>query len=387
MPKTFPAGFSGAGGWPCFKQQESLKRPHPNGQYCHKIQTSNYSNFYASDEEKENKQHGVYAQLGELKREIDHLRTIIQRYFESSTDRASATKPHEVANGSECAHTRSTHCVGRNVGDVERLHVAGQSQAVGASNNILQLEGNSNNSVARRDFHRRNTDQNSGKVDLCAERSGDTKHGRHANQSPAFLHQIPHGRGSGRAVPTDVSPHPHAIEHVMDPPTVKRKTYIAAVLESGKPLDGDSNAHQGSFLRGIRNANCNLVGTEDKDVPSEPVSALNVYGGKGRGNTSPGVITNIHKLGHLQPMSRATVTEADSKIRKILGSGYGTHSAKRGAITQLFKQVADGNVRLDEVQHLAKHQSIESLLRYNSDPVTTALALGTQKATRKLHIW
>ena len=67
----------------------------------------------------------------------------------------------------------------------------------------------------------------------------------------------------------------------------------------------------------------------------------------------------ITKLGQLQPMSRTSVSEVDAKIRRILGTGFGSHSAKRGAITQLFAEVVKGNTRLEEVQRLAKHQSLD----------------------------
>ena len=83
-------------------------------------------------------------------------------------------------------------------------------------------------------------------------------------------------------------------------------------------------------------------------------------------------------------LCRTTVRKMDSKIRDILGAGFGTHSAKRGAITMLFREVAQGKLTLEDLKNLAKHQEIESLLRYNSDPVTTALALGTAKATSLL---
>ena len=83
-------------------------------------------------------------------------------------------------------------------------------------------------------------------------------------------------------------------------------------------------------------------------------------------------------------MCRTNVREMDRNIKRVLGEGFGTHSAKRGAVTQLFQEVVKGTVGIEDVKKLAKHQQIESLLRYNSNPVTTALALGTGKATAKL---
>ena len=92
----------------------------------------------------------------------------------------------------------------------------------------------------------------------------------------------------------------------------------------------------------------------------------------------------VSRLRQGDKVCRTTVREMDFEIRRILGSGFGTHSLKRGAITFLFREVVEGRLLLSEIQHLSKHLNLESLLRYNANQVITARALGTQRVSNLL---
>ena len=104
------------------------------------------------------------------------------------------------------------------------------------------------------------------------------------------------------------------------------------------------------------------------------------------GPGTPELAQHIQSMNPGQRLCYTTVREMGHQIRSILGQGYGTHSIKRGAITHLFHEISLGNLRMQEVQNLTKHQNIESLLRYNANSVTTARALGTQRVSALLPV-
>ena len=113
------------------------------------------------------------------------------------------------------------------------------------------------------------------------------------------------------------------------------------MLEGGKPLVRNGSVDQRTVLRSRVQQNCNLVGKAYEDVPPKPISPIHVYRHRGTGHGGARKV-NVAQLKPLQPMSWATTSQVDVEIRKILGLGFGSHSAKRGAITLLL---ADGGKR------------------------------------------
>ena len=69
------------------------------------------------------------------------------------------------------------------------------------------------------------------------------------------------------------------------------------------------------------------------------------------------------------------------RMKKLFGKEYSSHSLKHGAITFLLGLVAKGTLTLEEVARLAKHENVETTIRYGGNPEVVALALGTQRAT------
>ena len=164
----------------------------------------------------------------------------------------------------------------------------------------------------------------------------------------------------------------------------ERKTYLTALLESSKSVDRNSKFDKSAISRGNTPPNSYLVGQEHENVSIKSFPPFHVHGDRGTGNQATiRVYQPIGAVGtHVSDPSIPGRQQNSRYSRKGVRNALG----EKGAITQLFAEVVKGTLRLDEVQHLAKHQALESLLRYNADPVTTALALGTQNATKKLRI-
>ena len=82
-----------------------------------------------------------------------------------------------------------------------------------------------------------------------------------------------------------------------------------------------------------------------------------------------------------QPLSKWSTQKISNAMKKLFGKEYSSHSLKHGAITFLLGLVAKGTLTLEEVARLAKHENVETTIRYGGNPEVVALALGTQRAT------
>lgn len=82
-----------------------------------------------------------------------------------------------------------------------------------------------------------------------------------------------------------------------------------------------------------------------------------------------------------QPLSKWSTQKISNAMKKLFGKEYSSHSLKHGAITFLLGLVAKGILTLEEVARLAKHENVETTIRYGGNPEVVALALGTQRAT------
>eukprot|EP00760_Papus_ankaliazontas_P009200 PhM_4_TR13978/c3_g4_i2/m.35985 len=85
-----------------------------------------------------------------------------------------------------------------------------------------------------------------------------------------------------------------------------------------------------------------------------------------------------------EPLSTWSSDRLNRVLRRVLGSGYSSHSIKRGAVTTLLRAVASGHIPIEMVSRLAKHATLQSTLRYAEGSSATALALGTQRVTALL---
>jgi hypothetical protein len=100
----------------------------------------------------------------------------------------------------------------------------------------------------------------------------------------------------------------------------------------------------------------------------------------------------IHFVNQLpQPQSPFTTLDAHNfdRVTSRLKVKWTAHSLKRGAVTHLIEQAAEGNVDPWIVARLAKHKAglmefPETTLRYAANDPATAVMLGTQAATRLL---
>lgn len=102
------------------------------------------------------------------------------------------------------------------------------------------------------------------------------------------------------------------------------------------------------------------------------------------GNFTPLVHHGIAKMRDGAPLCRTTVRQINALLGKILGPEYSSHSLKRGAVTTAMESVQSGLITIEDVARLAKHQDINTTIRYAGNLTSLALALGTQKVTRML---
>ena len=154
------------------------------------------------------------------------------------------------------------------------------------------------------------------------------------------------------------------------------------VLENGSSLDGNGGTFDRTDIKGYSRRGSDLLGKSNEVNENEPLSTVYVRDCDGPRNCR---VSGLHETNTQGcRMCYTEVSRMDSKIREILGNGYGAHSIKRGAITWLFQEVAQGNLTISEVQNMTKHLNVESLLKYNANQVTTARALGTQRVSARL---
>lgn len=103
------------------------------------------------------------------------------------------------------------------------------------------------------------------------------------------------------------------------------------------------------------------------------------------GPDTPRIACYVQKMDTNNPLSNLSGQALIKLMKTRLGSTYTTHSIKHGAVCQLLRNAAEGNVDLVAVMRLAKHKNLETTIRYGlSDPRAVALSLRTQEATRLL---
>lgn len=102
------------------------------------------------------------------------------------------------------------------------------------------------------------------------------------------------------------------------------------------------------------------------------------------GSFTPLICEIVSEVPPGEQLSTTSTERMSLLMTQILGSGYTTHSLKRGAVTQAMEHVAAGAISLENVMRLSKHKSLEMLLRYAGKDERTALALGTQNVSRLL---
>lgn len=100
--------------------------------------------------------------------------------------------------------------------------------------------------------------------------------------------------------------------------------------------------------------------------------------------TGPGterVHRRVTQMSDTEPFSSLSVERMNVMLRRLLGPGFTTHGFKHGAIEELMEAVGRNELSLEDVMRLAKHQQVETTLRYAGNPEVTARALKTQRAT------
>jgi integrase len=97
------------------------------------------------------------------------------------------------------------------------------------------------------------------------------------------------------------------------------------------------------------------------------------------------IAARVAELRPRQAFTTVDVAAMNRFLRDTLPeAGLTSHSFKRGGITELMGLVEAGAVTLSQVQQAARHQQLESTLRYSGMTAATGAALGTQAATRWL---
>ena len=83
----------------------------------------------------------------------------------------------------------------------------------------------------------------------------------------------------GATEPSNGATNAGVTETIVEPPSSQRKTYVAALLlEGGKPVVRDSDAHTRQIPRSVFDKNRDMVGQTDQSIAVQPVSSVNVYG-------------------------------------------------------------------------------------------------------------
>ncbi len=92
--------------------------------------------------------------------------------------------------------------------------------------------------------------------------------------------------------------------------------------------------------------------------------------------------------GDFEMLTAVTTEQIAKSIRQEYGKGFGAHSIKHGAMTQLVYHAALGELRTDQLEIIAKHKSkmeiSRATVRYLQDRTAAARMLGTQEVTKWL---
>lgn len=93
----------------------------------------------------------------------------------------------------------------------------------------------------------------------------------------------------------------------------------------------------------------------------------------------------LQMKGEFNKLTATTTEEIAKIIRQMFGKGFGAHSIKHGAMTQLVYHAALGELRTDQLEIIAKHKSKAEIsratVRYLQDRTAAARMLGTQQVT------
>lgn len=98
----------------------------------------------------------------------------------------------------------------------------------------------------------------------------------------------------------------------------------------------------------------------------------------------PGTERVFHRIRQMkgdEPFCRLSTDQMNAILKRKLGAGYTTHGFKHGAVETLMEEVEKGTLTLEDVMKIAKHQQLETTLRYAGNVEATARALNTQKVT------
>lgn len=97
------------------------------------------------------------------------------------------------------------------------------------------------------------------------------------------------------------------------------------------------------------------------------------------------IITGLQAVPQGFPLTTTTTSQLTSLLTRAFPLlKLTSHSVKRGAVTHLMGEAAAGRIDLGTIRRLAHHKELTTTLRYAGNAMTTALALGTQRATALL---
>ena len=252
-----------------------MKRPHPNGQYCNKIQKKQYVDRNASfEKEKNGSQRVECSECKLLRREIAEIRDFVRGHIKSGTNHTCTVKPDEATVGGVGVNARNSYGAGRNGRNVEFRDVASQSEIVGKTEDVLPLERNRDHRDARRGVYRRAPDQNPGENDVRRKPCSYIQPVWKGNEPTKILHQVTERAGSDRTGSSDDPVNTKQSENMVEQSPSCRKTYLAAVLEGSQQMVRDGGVDQRTISRGHQNKDCHLVGARNQNISPQPLSAV-----------------------------------------------------------------------------------------------------------------
>ena len=255
-----------------------MKPSHPNGQYYNTIQAKSNNFYHTSTEEKEDRVKAIKCgKCNELRGEISHIWEFIRRHTQFGTDVTCKEKFNEIDIEGKVFNAGNTNSLGCDVRNVERIDMAGKGAVMGETDRLLPVEGNSDHGHARSSFLSQSADKGTGPIDLRTQSRIHFQPCGERHKPAKVLRKVALGSGSVGTLSPNATAHTGTVEKVMEQSAQKRGTYLAALLEGGKPLVRDGSADPGSFCQRDPGKNSDMVGPAHKNIPFQPVPALDVH--------------------------------------------------------------------------------------------------------------
>ena len=157
-------------------------------------------------------------------------------------------------------------------------------EAMGATERILQGEGNNAQRDTRSNVSGEYEHQSAGKDYIRAKSRYVVKPRGHGNESAEILYKVAPSGGGDRASAANETVDPRVTPSTLATSPKERKTYLTALLESSKSVDRNSKFDKSAISRGNTPPNSYLVGQEHENVSIKSFPPFHVHGDRGTGN-------------------------------------------------------------------------------------------------------